>query len=321
MYINMSLLHNHRLTMNIKQLRLFYETHASGSLTYAAERTCVTQPAASKLLRSLEEEVGMQLFSREGRNLKPSAGTTHLFEEVRGLLERFDDLEKSFKVTSKGGRGNVAISGTVGRMMGIVPAHIQSLLSDSPGIKLELRANDNLQIRELAATGKIDIGLTDAAPGSHRYSSKLIKMRCIVGLHSSNPLAAKTKLSAQDMSYLKWITFGPNHGTHTQLNQMFIEHDAMFNADIFVDNTIQALQLVDLGLGATVVDPISYRLCNANGFYPNVSFVQIAMPIYEMFDIVWPNCRQLSKPAELLLQAIQKDASGLRDYPFLEHRL
>lgn len=299
--------------MNIKQLRLFYEIHASGSLTYAAERTCVTQPAASKLLRTLEDEVGMKLFSRDGRNLTPSSGTEHLFEEVRGILERLDDLEKSFKVTSKGGRGNIIISGTGGVMMGIVPLHVRSLRQQNPDIQFELKINDCLQIRELAATGKIDIGLTDADTGSHRYSSQTKKMRCVAAVNNTHPLSQKASLSVQEMSQLNWITFGRHHDSYVQLHQVFIEHDQPFQTDIYVDNTIQALHLVDLGLGATMVDPISLRHCTADGKFPNVSYIPLEKPIFEMLDVIWPNCRRLSKPAEQLLDAILDDVSGLLD--------
>ncbi|KIC11631.1 hypothetical protein RA19_06280 [Leisingera sp. ANG-M1] len=292
--------------MNIKQLRLFYEIHSSGSLTYAADRICVTQPAASKLLRSLEEEVGMKLFSRDGRNLRPNPGTEHLFEEVRGLLERFDDLNRSFAATSEGGRGKVVVSGTVGIMMGLIADQAQRLLEKSPGIQLELWVNDCQQIRELAATGQIDIGLTDADTGSHRYSSQHFKMECLAAVHQSQAGVLPERLRFEDLDGANWITFGSRHGMLPQLRQAYIESGGLFRSGLFVDNTLQALQLVDLKMGMTIVDPISHRHSLDNALYPNVRYKKLQRPFFEAIDLVWPNCRRLSPPAQLLLNAVKE---------------
>jgi DNA-binding transcriptional LysR family regulator len=58
--------------MDIKKLRMFHEVFITGSITLAAERLYVSQPAASKTISALEEEIGYKLFVRKSGHLCPT---------------------------------------------------------------------------------------------------------------------------------------------------------------------------------------------------------------------------------------------------------
>src|SRR5690606_18311340 len=64
------------MNINLRQLQAFVGAYRLGSLTRAAEQMFITQPAASVLLRQLEESIGVRLFDRTTRSLRPTAART-----------------------------------------------------------------------------------------------------------------------------------------------------------------------------------------------------------------------------------------------------
>ena len=71
-----------RLTMNIKQLRLFHEVMVTGKISAAAERLNFSQPAASKMLANLESRLGYSLFARGNGRLNATPEAVFLHEET-----------------------------------------------------------------------------------------------------------------------------------------------------------------------------------------------------------------------------------------------
>jgi len=72
--------------MNLDRLRLFLQIVDSGSMSAAARAVHLTQPALSRTLRLLEQEVGVALFERRGRALVLTAGGRALVPRARALL-------------------------------------------------------------------------------------------------------------------------------------------------------------------------------------------------------------------------------------------
>ncbi|XXK28716.1 LysR family transcriptional regulator [Arenicellales bacterium nBUS_45] len=76
--------------MNLKQLRAFAEVMETGSASEAARRLHRSQPAISALIASLENELGIGLFTRTGMRLKPAPEAHFLLREAHEILNRVD---------------------------------------------------------------------------------------------------------------------------------------------------------------------------------------------------------------------------------------
>ena len=79
--------------MNLRQLDAFRAVMESGTVSRAAKRLSVSQPAVSKLIQSLEQAIGLVLFDRTRGRLSPSAEATMLFEEVERLFGGLSSLK------------------------------------------------------------------------------------------------------------------------------------------------------------------------------------------------------------------------------------
>ncbi|TWT64714.1 LysR family transcriptional regulator [Allorhodopirellula solitaria] len=80
-----------------------------GSLTAAAERLYVTQPALSHSIRKLEESIGLQVWTREGRSLRLTQAGEYVLSVAQRILPQFEQLELQLEQFAEGGRGVLRI--------------------------------------------------------------------------------------------------------------------------------------------------------------------------------------------------------------------
>ena len=90
--------------MNIRQLRLFHLVATSGSFTAAAREEGVTVQAVSKSIHELERELGGELFTREGRTMRPTALAQAILEPARDAVEGLDAVTGAARAWNEGAR-------------------------------------------------------------------------------------------------------------------------------------------------------------------------------------------------------------------------
>ena len=127
----------HRLT----QLRAFREAVASVSLTRAAERLGVTQPAVSLHVRELEHELGAVLFERRGPRLKLTPAGERLDRIVRPLLQAVERLPESLANPGDGAAApaRLRLAATPCACAFVLPAALKSFRDAYPGVRMQVR--------------------------------------------------------------------------------------------------------------------------------------------------------------------------------------
>ena len=86
--------------MNLRQIDAFRAVMESGTVSRAAKRLSVSQPAVSKLIQSLEQAIGLVLFDRTRGRLSPNAEATMLLEEVERLFGGLSSLKTRITAAS-----------------------------------------------------------------------------------------------------------------------------------------------------------------------------------------------------------------------------
>ncbi|MGF1447060.1 MAG: LysR family transcriptional regulator [Pikeienuella sp.] len=145
--------------MEMHQIRYFTAVAEELNFTRAAERCQVSQPALTRAIRKLEDELGGPLFRREGRK-------THLTElgrMVRPRLEQALSLTETARTEALDFSEMVNATLTLGCMCTIAPTSVISLIEffsrQAPQLNLNLREASGRQLVELLTTGEIDIAL------------------------------------------------------------------------------------------------------------------------------------------------------------------
>lgn len=146
--------------MEFRQLRYFLAVAEAGSLTAASRRIHVAQPALTRQIRLLEEDLGTRLFERQARGMVMTVAGRALVEEARELLAHRDQLRGRLSALGSGISGRLSLGITVTHLW--VP-RVSSLLADFrrryPDIALEVYPLLSGPTLERLREGTLDAGL------------------------------------------------------------------------------------------------------------------------------------------------------------------
>lgn len=188
--------------MEVSHLRAFAAIAASGSFSAAAEQLHLTQPAVSKRLAALEEELGVALFDRLGRRVE-------LTEAGRALLDRVPEVEMSLRRAAQAVRD---LDGEITGPLRLATSHhiglhrLPPILSRYqalyPAVQLDIEFLDSEQAYERLRTGSIELAVVTLAPGdvSQLHSEAIWRDDLVVMVAPHHDLAKNTPVSVADLA-------------------------------------------------------------------------------------------------------------------------
>ncbi|HYC04036.1 MAG TPA: LysR family transcriptional regulator [Azospirillaceae bacterium] len=173
---------------HLVQLRTFLEAYRSGSLSRAAERLGITQPAASAHVQSLEALLEKPLFTRRARGVEPTAVAHELARSLGGAFDAVEAGLAQVKARSTQLSGTVHVAGPA-EFMGerVTPA-----LAGLPalGLRVRLLTGNRERIYGLLADGTADLAVTASHPGERGYGfAELARERLL--LVAAPPIARR----------------------------------------------------------------------------------------------------------------------------------
>lgn len=157
------MLHNH---LRLRHLRCFLETARLGSLTAAGDALHVSQPAASKTLRELEEILGVRLFDRSGRKLVLTpAGRVYQTHAGAALA----DLERAQKLvlSPPPERPRLSVGVLPTAATGLVPRAALAFRETRPDVLLDVMTGPNWLLLSLLREGQLDLVVGRMPPAGH----------------------------------------------------------------------------------------------------------------------------------------------------------
>src|SRR5512146_2362069 len=108
--------------MELRHLRYFVAVADELNFTRAAQRLRVAQPALSRQIRQLEEELGVQLLERNQRRVGLTQAGRAFLEEAKGLLQQSEAAIRRAKTAGESGRGELRLAYVWGLFHSLVPA-------------------------------------------------------------------------------------------------------------------------------------------------------------------------------------------------------
>ena len=145
--------------MNRSDLEKIVAIAEEGSMAKAAQRLYITQPALSKCLNRVEEELGEPLFLRRPNGLTLTYSGECLVQRAYQILRMYRDLETDFCDLNEMRRGVLRL-GTARRISAVVlPEAIARFASRYPSIKIEIVEQNSFVLEEQIMTGKLDIAI------------------------------------------------------------------------------------------------------------------------------------------------------------------
>jgi len=145
--------------MNSRQFQYAIMLSETLNFSQVAEKLNISQPALSKQILSLENELGVRLFDRGTTPLTLTAAGEHFIREAQELLFREDQLKRSMEDFRSGERGRLVIGITPFRSQYLIPPIAKKLRDKYPGVQIILHEAGSDILRKEAAEGKYDFAV------------------------------------------------------------------------------------------------------------------------------------------------------------------
>jgi LysR family cys regulon transcriptional activator len=197
--------------MKLHQLRYLVAVVQQGlNVTAAARVLHTSQPGVSKQIMLLEDELGFQVFEREGRNLtRVTAAGQDVVDHAVRVIEEVENIRRLSADVQNEQRGSMSIATTHTQARYVLPDVIKRFRSIYPEVELHLHQGTSEQIADLAAGDRIDFSI---ATGSHELFPSLALLPCYrwnldVVVPTSHPLAGVSQPTLEEISAYPIVTY------------------------------------------------------------------------------------------------------------------
>lgn len=253
--------------MNFQQLRSIRETARCGyNLTEVANVLYTSQPGVSRQIRELEEELGVDIFERNGKRL------TGLTDPGRGILQIIDRLLLEAENLQRASReytaqeiGTLAVATTHTQARYMLPKVVQAFRSAFPKVRIALQQSSPEHIAEWVISGKSDVGI--ATEGLSQFE-ELVSFPCYRWHHAivvpdGHPLLQKNPVTLADLAAYPLITYDLGFTGRSHIDDAFRQENITTDIVLTAMDSDVIQQYVALGLGIGLV--ASMALQHRNG--------------------------------------------------------
>ena len=244
--------------MKLQQLKYLLAIVDNGlNITAAAERLYTSQPGVSKQLKLLEEELGLQLFTRKGKSLGGiTAAGRQVIDRARLIMQEVENIRSLASDYYHEEEGTLSIATTHTQARYVLPDVIREFRKRYPRVSLNLHQGTSEQIADMVSANEIDFAI---ATGSRGLFSELLLVpsyhwdRKILVPNDHNLARLDRKITLNDLAEFPLVTYVFSFGGQSSLKRAFadqgLEPDVVFTArDADVIKTY-----VRMGLGVGIV--------------------------------------------------------------------
>lgn len=242
--------------MNIRQIEAFHATMETGSVTRAADRLGVSQPAVSKLLKAFSDDCGFQLFQRRGGQLVPTREAQLLSAEIATLFNGARRIRETARAIRLNEMGEVTLAAPPALAIRFLPMAMAKGIQDLPELQLQIQSRPSAQIIEKVGAGHLDMGITTmAVDHPDILAEHLVTVPLVCLLPANHPLVARPVLEVEDLRKQPFITLPASDCTFSRTDRSFQVRGVHTGRRIEVPYSETAAHMVAAGVGLAIVPP------------------------------------------------------------------
>jgi LysR family cys regulon transcriptional activator len=250
--------------MNLHQFRFVREAvRQNFNLTEAAKALYTSQPGVSKAIIELEDELGVEIFTRHGKRVRSLTEPGRIIlASVERILQEVESLKRVGKDYAAQDQGNLTIAATHTQARYLLPAAIAEFKRRFPKVHLSILQGNPTQVAEMVLHDQADLGIATEALANYK---ELVSLPCLTWHHlavmpADHPLAErKPPLSLDDLAQFPLITYDNAFAGRSKIDEAFrlrgLSPDIVLEAiDADVIKTY-----VELGLGVGLLADMAFN--------------------------------------------------------------
>lgn len=194
------------------------------SFTRAAEKLEMTQAGVSQHVAALERELGVSLFERTGRSVRPSDAGRNLYGYVRQVLDLMDVAREAVTTHQKKVCGLLRIASSTVPAKVLLPQWLAVFRERFPEVLTRLMVSDSTAAAEAVGAGEAEVGFVGDLPQVHQLKCQPVGTdELVLAVSPKHPLAKKRRVTSRDLSGLPLVIRESGSGSRRRLEQALEE--------------------------------------------------------------------------------------------------
>lgn len=275
----------------------------SGSVTEAAAMLGISQPAVSRLIMDLEEQLSFKLFLRVGRALAPTEEARLLMEEVSRALSGLERIKDAAAAIRSFRHAQIGIITTPTFSSAIAPGLITRFAARCPeaAVTLEVQSSDDAV--EWMVSQNFDFGIThDRVSTPQMNTFRLAEREALCIVPDGHSLADRAEVAPKDLVDESFVSYRFGSQYRYAIDEVFRDHAITRRMQYEARTTDGICRLVAAGLGVSVIGTIdapraTLEGCRVLKFSPSIPFSAI---------LVWSKTKQLSAAAQEFMAGVRE---------------
>ena len=267
--------------MKLQQFKYLLAIVDNGlNITAAADRLYTSQPGVSKQLKLLEEELGLQLFSRKGKSLdRVTRAGEQVVVRARKVMDEVEQIRCLAAHFYQEEEGTLTIAATNTQARYVLPGIVRELRRQYPKVSLNLHQGTSDQIADMMTRNDIDFAI---ATGSNDLFSDLLQIpgyhwdRIILVPNGHQLTKLDRDLTLQDLADHPLVSYVFNFDGEAALKRTFSEQGLYANVVFTARDADVIKTYVRMGLGIGIVASMAYEVedhkhltpIKVNGLFP-----------------------------------------------------
>ena len=249
--------------MDIREMKYIEMIAQTRSLTKAAQKLHISQPALYKSLRKTEAEFNTAFFYRKGHESLPTDTGLIVLEYIRRTLESLEEMQKKVAQiqTLKGGSVTFGFPAVVGTLY--LPQALINFQNAYPNVSLKIVEAGANELSALVENGTLDVAILVRPVARHSLSEiPLVQDQVVAGVTRNHPWFDRSHVRIEDFESVSFNTFSPDFSVHTQLMDLFKENNITPHIGFSGSNSEFLCQISMLSNGILVLPrPIIESIC------------------------------------------------------------
>lgn len=281
------------MKFKLRHMEVFRAVMLTGSTSGAAQLLFVSQPAVSRLLTYVEQNLGLKLFLREKGKLVPTAEAHLLFEEVGTLYEQALQVDEFARNLATRPQGALAICSSPSLAIDLLPPVVAQLREAWPQVRLKFRTTLLSEMPQELLARKVDLAVA-VLPLDHPnlLIEPLVRGRMVCIAPEGHALAAQPAVSLAEIARLPMIQYSRHIPFGQLVAGAFQQAGVQWDSVVDIERAENACALVRAGVGVAIVDQFSVGTRS----WPGI----VRIPIREVIPLTLSIMRSKFEPGSVL---------------------
>jgi LysR family nitrogen assimilation transcriptional regulator len=294
--------------MDLRGIRYFVQIADCGSITRAAADLGVAQPALSRHVQGIEEELGMQLLVRLPRGVRLTGAGRQFLDHCRRALRELERAKEELKADSGSARGQVilGVSPTLGPLL--VPGVVERVRRQCPQVALKIVEHFSTLLFDGLITGRIDVALLTNPSASRALKLAPLIAEPIVVLSAPQPKDARRFYTLAELSKTPVLV---TEAIRSIVDDQIGRYGARLSVDYEV-NAVEAIgRLLLRGVGPAVMPVSTFHSEIAAGQI--VAFPIADVSVHRNLMLAHPLERRMTAATDEISQVVTAEMNSLFD--------